>query len=59
VYLTGAPWLYAFVLAIVAGTLFAIGEYIGGAVAVTLSLTAAFAWQRAVRRGEHRRDGIS
>jgi membrane protein implicated in regulation of membrane protease activity len=59
VYLTGPPWLYAFILAIVAGTLLAIGEYVGAAVALTLSLIVTVAWQRAVRRGEHQRKGIS
>src|SRR4051794_5469546 len=47
VYLGGPPWLYAFILAVVAGVLLAIGEYVGGGIAAALAVGLMAAWQRA------------
>jgi hypothetical protein len=57
VYLGGPPWLYAFILAVVAGVLLAIGEYVGGGIAAALAVALMAAWQRA--SPEDRRGGLS
>jgi uncharacterized protein (TIGR03382 family) len=52
-----APF-WAFALAMVSGTLLAIGSYVGGTITGGFAVLVAVLWQRARRRGDDARHTI-
>jgi hypothetical protein len=49
---TPPTWAIALILALVGGTLLALGHVIGGVVLVALALICGWAWDRMIRDGD-------